>query len=261
MNIKNIFSIFFTATILFGCTTPKDFNFLQDLKPGKTIAIQADGTIRLRPGDELTILVKSKDPALAALFNNGLSSKAENGRLDANTYLSRYILDPEGNIDIPYLGKIHLKGLSRHETKKLVESKLHEGPLKDASITVEFLNMAYSVAGEVNSPGVFGIGKDNTDIFEALGRAGSLSVYGKRDSIIIIRQDGNTKKTYCINLTNSNDVYSSDAYYIHQNDLIYVKANDVKARQSKQNASELRSFSFWLSLLSVIATLSVLIFK
>ena len=133
--------------------------------------------------------------------------------------------------------------------------------LKDALITIEYMNLSYSVLGEVASPGQKQINKDVTNIFEALGTAGDIDIYGKRDSVMIIRNENDQKKVYILNLNSAKDVYSSDAYYIHQNDLIYVKSNDVKIRQRTVNGNNTRNLSFWASVVSVITTIAVLIFK
>ena len=115
--------------------------------------------------------------------------------------------------------------------------------------------------GEVNKPGNFNIEKDVMTLFEALGKAGDINVYGKRDSVIVIRQKGPEKKVYSLSLNSGKDIFASEAYYIQQNDVIYVKANDTKARQSNVPGNEGRTLSFWLSLASVLTAIGVFIFK
>jgi len=108
---------------------------------------------------------------------------------------------------------------------------------------------------------VYKIEKDQLTLFEALGKAGDLSQYGKRDSVIVIRTEGNKRKTYVMSLNSGQELFNSEAYNIHQNDIIYVKANNVRARQSTANGNETRNASFWLSIVSVLTTVAVLLFK
>ena len=249
------------TVLLSACSTPKNYNYLQDLADGQVIAASIDGTIRLQPKDQISILVKSKDPLMSNLFNKGISTSMKSGQTEGNVYVTGYTLGPDGSIDFPVIGKIPLKGLSRYEAEQVIQKRLQEEQLKDANVTVEFMNLSYTVTGEVKEPGVYPIQKDAITLLEALGQAGDISVYGKRDSVMVVRDIDGTKKAYVLSLNSAKDMLSSEAYYIHQNDIVYVKANDVKARQSLASGNETRSISFWLSLASVLTTIAVLVFK
>ena len=250
-----------SAALLSACTTPKNFNYFQDLKDGDLITNTTDGTIRLYPKDMINIIVKSKDPGMAALFNKGLNTNMSGGQAAGAPYVTGYTIDPDGAIDFPVLGKITIGGMTRHEAVQTIQNKLREEQLKDAIVTIEYLNLNYTVTGEVQRPGVFGIGKDQVTLIEALGNAGDLTVFGKRDSIIVVRQHGNERKTYSLSLTSARNLMTSEAFYVQQNDIIYVKANNTKARQSLTAGNETRSFSFWLSIASVLTTIAILILK
>lgn len=247
--------------ILTACSTPKNFNYLQDLANGQEIAIQTDGMIRLQPKDQVNVLVKTKDPLMGTLFNKGLSTNLQAGYANGNMYTLGYTVAPDGTIDFPVLGSIHIAGLTRYEAEQAIQAKLREEQLKDANVTLEYMNLSYTITGEVNRPGVYPIQKDALTLFEAIGQAGDVGLYGKRDSIMVIRDLGNAKKTYMLSLNSAKDLFSSEAFYIRQNDIIYVKANDVKARQSTSNGNETRNISFWLSIVSVLSTMALLIFK
>ena len=235
------------ALILASCATPKNYNYLQDLQNGQQITTPTDGTIRLQPNDMITVLVKSKNPEMANVFNKGLITNVKAGLADQSYYTMGYTVDPEGNIDFPLAGKIHVGGLTRHEAQEAIKKTLIDLELlKDANVTVEKLDT---------------LDKDAVTLFEALGKAGDMNVYGKRDSLLVIRQKGAQKTIYSLCLNNAKDIFSSDAYYVQQNDVIYVKANDTKARQSNVPGNESRTLSFWLSLASVLTALGVLIFK
>jgi multidrug efflux pump subunit AcrA (membrane-fusion protein) len=131
----------------------------------------------------------------------------------------------------------------------------------EAQLNLARLNLSYTVMGEVNKPGNYKLDKDAVTLLEALGKAGDLNVYGKRDSVLVIRQKGAEKTIYSLSLTNAKEIFSSEAYYVQQNDVIYVKANETKARQSNVPGNESRTLSFWLTLASVLTALGVLIFK
>lgn len=262
MNYKHIVLGAMGAMLLASCATPKNYNYLQDLQNGQQITTATDGTIRLQPNDQVTILVRSKDPEMGNLFNKGIITNVKAGLADQSMYMMGYIVGPDGCIDMPAAGKISVAGLTRYETQEAIQNKLRsESLLKDANVTVETTNLTYTVMGEVNKPGNFNIEKDVMTLFEALGKAGDINVYGKRDSVIVIRQKGPEKKVYSLSLNSGKDIFASEAYYIQQNDVIYVKANNTKARQSNVPGNEGRTLSFWLSLASVLTAIGVFIFK
>ena len=261
MKTGKILLLTIATALVSACSTPKNFNYLQDLSNGQVITTSVDGTIRLQPKDQISILVKSKDPLMSSLFNKGISTSMKSGQTEGNVYVTGYTLGPDGDIDFPVLGKIKLKGLSRYEAEQVIQKKLQEEQLKDANVTVEFMNLSYTMTGEVNRPGVYPIQKDAVTLLEALGQAGDMSVYGKRDSVMVVRDVDGTRKAYVLGLNSAKDLLTSEAYYVRQNDIIYVKANDTKARQSTASGNETRSISFWLSLASVLTTIAVLAFK
>ena len=255
-----IISLCVTA-LMTACSTPKNFNYMQDLTNGQEIISLKDGTIRLQPKDQIMVLVKSKDPVMSSLFNKGITTNMKAGQTEGNVYTTGYTLAPDGTIDFPVLGKIGLKGLSRYEAEQTIQSRLREEQLKDANVTVEFMNLNYTVTGEVGRPGVYPIQKDALTLFEALGQAGDINVYGKRDSVMVVRDLGGTRKAYILSLNSAKDLLSSEAYYIQQNDVIYVKANNTRARQSLAAGNETRSMSFWMSLASFLTTIAILVIK
>ena len=261
-NIKiNILFALLICAFLAACT-PKNYNYLQDLKNGETISLPTNGTVTFEPQDKISVIVKGKIAELNSLFNHAVSTNLNAGSVQGSQYVVGYTLDNSGNIDFPLLGTIHLAGLTRAQAEQLVKTKLAEsGLLKDATVTIDYMGLTYNVLGEVNSPGRKYITKDATTIFDALGDAGDINLYGKRDSVVVVRDNGQSKQVFIVNLSNAKDVYTSPAYFIHQNDLIYVKSNNMKIRQSTVNGNNTTNFAFWSSIASVLATIAVLIFK
>jgi polysaccharide export outer membrane protein len=142
--------------------------------------------------------------------------------------------------------------------KELLETK---DAAKDAVVTVEFQNMGFSVMGEVNSPGFYTFINDKTTLLQGLSRAGDLSLYGYRNNVKVIRMQDGQQQVYVVNIQDTEGMMKSPAYILQQNDIIYVEPNDYRKRQATANASEVTKASFWLSAISAIATLAVLIFK
>ena len=142
-------------------------------------------------------------------------------------------------------------------TKQLKEQEL----IKDPVVTVEFMNLGVSVLGEVNKPGRISINRDNMTILDALSEAGDLTIFGKREKVLVLRQEDGKQRVYGVNLCSAEHIYSSPVYYLQQNDVVYVIPNNTKSRQSTVNGNTVRSTSFWISLASLITSIAVLIAK
>ena len=171
-------------------------------------------------------------------------------------------MDSKGDIDFPVLGKLHVQDMTREEVAVYIKKELQSHDLiKDPVVTVEFMNLSVNVMGEVNRPGRYNIDKDHLTILDALSQAGDLTIYGKREKVLVLRNENGKQRVYGINLCSADHLYSSPVYYLQQNDVVYVEPNDTKARQSTVNGNNVRSTSFWISLASLLTTISVLIFK
>jgi len=222
--------------------------------------------VTVRPGDKISIVVNSKNPELAEMFNLPVMThrigQPMNSSYNYNQQMSSYTVDSNGNIDFPVLGEIHVAGLKREKIASYLKNELVKKNLvKDAVVIVEFMNMGVSVMGEVNKPGRFNIDRDNLTLLDALSMAGDLTIYGKRENVLVIRREDNGETYYRVNLCDSESLHASPVYYLRQNDMVYVEPNDVRARQSTLNGNNVRTASFWMSLASLLTTLGVLIFK
>lgn len=257
------------AGVLSSCGTSKDVVYFQDLKPGESEIIMPEvKAITVQPEDKISIIVNSRDPQLTDLFNlpyvsrqlgqslrNGLSTGTNNG-------VSGYTVDAEGDIDFPVLGKVHVAGMKREEIAEHIKNELvTKNLVKDPVVTVEFMNLCVSVMGEVNNPGRFAIDRDRITILDALSMAGDLTIYGNRQKVMVLRQEDGQQRVYGVNLTSGEHVYTSPAYYLQQNDVVYVEPNDVRSRQSTVNGNNVRSTSFWISLASLLTSVAILIFN
>lgn len=254
------------ALLLGSCSVAKQVPYFQDIISDSTLAIiPPPETITLQPQDKISILVNSRDIQLMTLFNLPVIQRYIGGEVPVNSnnnMLAGYTIDNEGNIDFPVLGKIHLAGMNREQAAVYIKERLvSENLIKDPVVTVEFMNLNVAVLGEVNKPGRYSIDKDQITILDALSMAGDLTIYGLREKVTVMRQNGNEQQIYEVNLTSAKDVFSSPVYYLQQNDVIYVEPNKMRANQATVNANSFLSSSFWVSVASLLVSLGVLIFN
>lgn len=249
--------------ILFSaCNSTKEVVYLQDVVPLKQQDIERKYEVFIHEDDLLSIMVNSKDPELALPFNMPLVTYQIGSESSGQQRVLGYLVDTNGDIDFPILGKIHVAGLSRLELRDLIKKKLISGDyIKDPVVTVQFLNYKVSVMGEVARPGSFTITGDRITLLEALSMAGDLTIYGRRDRVAVIREE-NGKRTILFHDLRSSDIFTSPCYYLQQNDIVYVEPNKAKAGQRDINQNN--SVSVWLSAVSVlaaVASLLVTVFK
>ena len=248
-----------------SCATPKGITYFQDLEPGQSeLAITSPVEIRIRPKDKLSIIVNSQDVKLTNLFNLPIVSQQVGSEGNSNTArgLSGYTVDSAGCIRFPVLGNVKVAGMTREGVAAyLTEQLISHELIKDPVVTVEFMNLFVSVMGEVNRPGRYAIDRDQLTILDALSAAGDLTIYGKREKVLVLREEQGVQRTYGINLCSAEQFYASPVYYLQQNDVVYVEPNPYKIRQSTVNGNNVRSSSFWISLTSLLTSILVLIVK
>lgn len=261
------------SAIVVSCSAPKNLAYFQDVT--ETVIPVSSSEVRVSPHDKLSIIVKSKDPALSSLFNLtvasdrlGLDVPASGTGSTLRSFsttsegISSYTVAPDGTIDFPVLGKLKIEGMTRSELAGFIKGELMGKELvKDPVVTVEFLNTGFSVMGEVNNAGRFDINKDQLNILEALSLAGDLTIQGQRENVAVVRTDKDGVHTYRVDLTNFVELTKSPAYYIRQGDVIYVEPNGVRKRQATVNGNNVLSASFWVSVASLLTSVAVLIFK
>ena len=267
MKFCKILSLILMVLAAVSCSTPKEISYFQDLQPGVTeLTITDPVEIKVRPKDKLSILVNAQDPKLTNMFNLPIVSQQigqeSTGSSGTIRGVSGYTVDSFGDINFPVLGKIRVEGMTREQIAEYLTGQLKEKELiKDPVVTVEFINLGVSVLGEVNNPGRIKIERDNMTILDALSEAGDLTIYGKREKVLVLRQENGRQRVYGVNLCSAEHIYSSPVYYLQQNDVVYVEPNDTKSRQSTVNGNTVRSTSFWISLASLITSIAVLIAK
>ena len=267
MKFCKILSLTLMVLAAVSCSTPKEISYFQDLQPGVTeLTITDPVEIKVRPKDKLSILINAQDQKLTNMFNLPIVSQQigqeSTGSSGTSRGVSGYTVDTDGYINFPVLGKIKVEGMTREQIAEYLTRQLKEQELiKDPVVTVEFMNLGVSVLGEVNKPGRISINRDNLTILDALSEAGDLTIYGKREKVLVLRQENGKQRVYGVNLCSADQLYSSPVYYLQQSDVVYVEPNDTKSRQSTVNGNTVRSTSFWISLASLITSIAVLIAK
>ena len=256
--------LFALVCLLFAsCATNKKISYFQD-------AINADSAkialpspeIRLCPEDKVSIVVNTRDPELSGLFNlpytsRYIGSQTSTSISGSTVGISCYAISPDGYIDFPELGRLHIAGMTRAEVAEFIKEKLISSNLvNDPVVTVEYANLHISVFGEVKNPGQFNITRDKVTLLDAISMAGDLTINGKRTNVMVLRTDpvGNVL-TYRVNMTSLDSVVNSPVYYLCQNDQIYVEPTKKRAREATANGNVFASPSFWISTASAITTL------
>lgn len=252
------------ALLLSACGAPK-LGYFQDVENGSVHTLAAPHIIRIQPGDKLSILVSSKNPELAYLYNLpvvGHYQSSTSGKGLTTSTVTNYTVNPDGTINFPVLGKIQIGGMTRSDVADEIKARLVNGDhIKDAQVTVDFLDMYVEVMGEVKTPGRFIIDHDKITLLDALSKAGDLTIYGKRDNVLVVREENGKQMSYRVDLTDANALYSSPVFYLHQNDLVYVEPNPKRARESTANGNAFLQPTLWISLASFLTTIIVLITK
>lgn len=256
--MKKILSALFVLVLLASCSSTKKITYFQDLEAGKSVTIAETQEIRLKPGDKISIHVNSKDKELVEPLN--LSRNNNNG--GQQQIQLAYTVDNNGYIDFPLLGNIHVEGMTRDELAKHLKNEIVNNKLVlDAVVIVEFNNQQVSVIGEVSSPGKYNIDKDRFTVLDALSMAGDLTIHGKRDNVMVLREEYGVQKSYTINMNDAAQLYNSPAFYLQQNDIVYVEPNRTRAEQSTINGNVIRSTSFWMSFISFTLTIVTFLTK
>jgi polysaccharide export outer membrane protein len=262
-NIVKMVLLLMVVNFMFSCNSHKKIVYLKDIATDTIMSdIGSYSEIIIQPMDILSIVVSSKIPELALPFNLPLVTY-QAGSDSYGTGQQRilgYSVDKDGEIDFPMLGKIKVAGLTRRELVELIKSSLVEADyINEPIVTVQFMNFRVHVIGEVTRPGTYDINGEHITLLEALGMAGDLTVFGKRENVKIIREKGGERTIYKVDL-GSSDLFNSPAYYLQQNDIVYVEPNKYKARNST-NTNQFTQASLWVSVASLVATITMLIVR
>ena len=258
--MKNFrFLILGIAALLCSCNAQRRVLYLQDVKDGAVVEVPDNYQIRIKPLDQLTVVVNSKNPELAVPFNSSSSYSALSGIPSSssltNNSLQVLTVNEEGMLNLPIIGAIKCDGMTRAELSRAIERKIIEGGyIADPNVNVRFANLTVSVLGEVNRPGRYELTRDKLTLLDALALAGDMTIYGNRENVAVIREcDG--KNIVTLLDMRSKDFFESPCFYLQQNDIVMISPNRYKAATAEINQNR----TFWLSITSTVISLATLI--
>lgn len=203
---------------------------------------------KLQPGDILTISVTADDIRATLPFNQVSSYQGTTALQATSPFIPTYAIDANGEIDFPKVGKIKLAGRTRTQAMDLLRQEVGKY-IVDPGISMVVRNFRITVLGEVARPGTFTIENDRVTILEALGLAGDMTIYGERQNVLVIREQDGKKQEFRLDLT-KRETMNSPAYYLTQNDVVYVEPNGARIQNSKYTATT----SIFVSVIGLIVT-------
>lgn len=264
--MRKLISILLSIIVLCSCSSTK-LAYFENLNNEETGTVGAvDYNIRLVPSDELLITVTSEIPEATAIYNLPITNPAMNMEIGSvtsvNSKQQTYIVDKSGDINFPVLGKIHVEGMTTFELSDYLTRKISED-VEAPYVRVELVNFKIKVLGEVLHPGSYKIDTERVSILDALAEAGDMTVYGRRDNVLLIREENGVRSYYRLNLNDSR-VLESPYFYLQQNDVVYVEPGDAKKGQAEFNQNNTYKVSIISTIItgiSVIASLVIALTK
>jgi len=248
---------------LSSCYNTKNVAYFQDLTDTSKIytqAIKGSYEVHIQPDDIIEIIVNSINPEATAVFNLGNStpvadivspSSASNAIVTTDSRsaaLRGYMVDKNGVIDFPVLGKLYIQNFTINQVKDTIEKKL-DTYLKNPIVNARILNYKITVLGEVKNPATYTLPSQRISVIDAIGMAGDLTIYGKRENVLLIREENGERKFVRLNL-NGSALFQSPYYYLKQNDVVYVEPN--KAKTAASDATTVRNIAVLTSITTLL---------
>lgn len=262
INMKKLLIPFVLMTIVLlldACSSAKQVAYFQNIDSTSLTASKGLYDARIMPKDLLTITVVTSDPSTSKPFNLSIQNTlGTDGRLGSTTgSLLQYLVNNDGDIDFPVVGTVQVAGLTKDQCEDLIKSKVkpYLAESENPVVTVSMSSYRVTVAGEVTSPKVVPVSTEKMSVLEALAQAGDLTIYGRRDNVLLIRENADgQKEAHRLNLNDAN-IINSPYYYVQQNDYIYVEPNSVKAKNSAIG----QSTTLWFSFVSILTSVAALV--
>ncbi|RZK10806.1 MAG: hypothetical protein EOO43_19905 [Flavobacterium sp.] len=258
------YSLLFCLVTFFGsCVSSKNIPYFQDLQTVNQadLANAAKFTEPVIQSDDiLSINIFTLDQTTGAIINQAANTAVLGG--SANTAVAAqqttgFLVDKNGDIELALIGKIKVGGLTTYQARELVREKVRGIGYRDPSVQLRFANFKVSVLGEVNTPSTYSLPNEKVSVLDALALAGDLTIYGRRENVMVLRDVNGKKEMQRLNL-NSSDIFNSPFYYLKQNDVVYVEPNRRKV--SASNSAQIQTIGVLASVISVIV-LAITSFK
>lgn len=267
MGVRDKIITFLTLSILLAafssCRAYKKIPYLEDIENDTILSTVEGIETTLAYKDQFTIIINTPTPEASDAFNLTTKPRSMNGTTVASNTLvmQTYEVDQEGNISFPVLGNIHVAGLTREELRDTLKKMLYPSYItEEPIINIERTNFSISVLGEVKVPGKYKVSNDRISLFEALAMAGDMTLYGKRDNVLVVREDDMGNKTTTRLNLQKKDVFQSPYFYLKQNDMVYVTPNKYRGNTSAITSSVTIVFSV-VSMLVTLTNLGLHLYK
>lgn len=260
--MKTIFSkalvLLFVIASLASCRSKQELAYFYKHTSPDTLNL-ANYSIKIQPADELIITVNSLIPEASYPYNLPVLNPAHQGSIEITTTTQNqtYTVDKEGYITFPILGKIHVEGLSTQEIAQRLTDKISEA-VDQPIVRVQLVNFRVNVLGEVMKPGAIQVKAERFSILDALAAVGDLTVYGRRDNVLLIREENGERQFHRLNL-NEATIVNSPYFYLQQNDVIYVEPSSTRKANSEYNQNNSFKIQIASTVVSVISVMSSLI--
>ena len=250
--------------VLNGCRSAKHVPYFQNINEISLAASKGLYDAKIMPKDQLTISVSASDPMAASTFNLSVSGATSNtgvgqATMGSQQRLMPYLVENDGTINFPHLGKIHVVGMTKSQLQDYIAQQIapyfsaEEHPI----VTVEMSNYRVTVMGEVAGPRVVTVSSEKMSVLEAIASAGDLTVYGRRDNVMLIREDETGEKSVVYLNLNDANLINSPYYYVQQNDVIYVTPNGAKSK----SADISQTTSLWFSAISICISVASFLYN
>lgn len=241
-------------------TRQSDLTYFENADSIGTSIKNDDYVLRIAPADELLITVNSLIPEATTAYNLPLTNPARSNSLQQSEQPRNqtYIVDKEGNIQFPVFGKLHVEGMTTEGLASMLTSRIAK-EVTDPTVRVQLLNFRVNVLGEVTKPGAVTVNRERYSVFDALADAEDLTEYGRRDNVLLIRDENGKRTFHRLNLGDAN-IVNSPYFYLRQNDVIYVEPNKIRASNAKydqNNAFRIQVVSAVISVVSVVSSLVI----
>jgi len=226
---KVILFIAIYTCIITGCAPRRDLVYFSNLAK-QTSEVKLQGQeVKIQQNDLLSVSINSLNQESNVLF----AVNTKNANAESNYKIEGYRVSKDGMINLPVVGNVRLEGLTIEQAQAAISKELDKY-VKKPVVDVQLVNFKVTVIGEVNRPSTFTVQGDNINLLEALGMAGDMTVYGKRENILVIRQQDGQRVMKRLNLNNQ-DVMDSPFFYLKQNDVVYVEPDKSKAIEYSPN--------------------------
>lgn len=241
-----------------SCSQKRDIAYVKDAARDSAVTLEGEFSKGIQANDILYIYVESQTSLATVPFNQETNKVAVKGNTVMNpgsSAVQGYLVNQDGDIVFPVLGKMKVLGMTHAELARTIEERLkNEGHVLDPVVTVKLMNFRVCVLGDVSRPGQLVVQGERLTIFEALSMVGDLKITGQRENVTVIREENGKRIIGTLNLA-SKDVFNSPYYYLHQNDVVYVEPNRRTKRNADRDPIIMTYISSGLSVVSVLSSM------